>query len=162
MTSAQIRELIESRPDGVGECDNCHSSRPLWTLPGENPGDFQWCRACLARLLVSRGRASLERAERRMPSEVKPSVPARVRQEVTINGKSLAETDPGFARDIGVTLDCAAREFADELQRTGGWSRSVRTDHGSGRPSSPSPGNGSTFRRDPSGKQVQTSTRRSS
>ncbi len=44
----------------------------------------------------------------------------QIRQSVTINGVPLGSVEPGIARDIGVCLALAGRQFANELQRTGG------------------------------------------
>ncbi len=47
MTRAHAKELLQCDPDGIGECDRCHSEADLWVLDPHDPAEWMYCRACL-------------------------------------------------------------------------------------------------------------------
>jgi hypothetical protein len=54
MLAAELRQLVQGRPDGHGECDGCHrEGMGLWELPDE-PGAYQMCLDCMARIIKAR------------------------------------------------------------------------------------------------------------
>lgn len=40
------------RSDYTGECDRCHSERPLW-IDHDQPGEFAFCRPCWEKMAAS-------------------------------------------------------------------------------------------------------------